>query len=170
MASMTFEPGIAVEDVTVVRGGHTALTDVTFDVGPGTLMGVLGPNGAGKSTLFDAIAGVLPVTKGTVTLRGAATPRSALAYVPQRAAINWVFPATVQDVVTMGCCNVGLFRRPGKKEREMVPGLSRTGRIVGAALVPDDPVVRRTASKGFYSPGIGPRGQRNSAGRGVQRR
>ena len=128
MATLTFDPEIAVKDVTVVRGGHKALTDVTFDVGPGTLMGVLGPNGAGKSTLFDAIAGVLPVTNGTVTLRGAATPRGALAYVPQRAAINWAFPATVQDVVTMGCCNVGLFGRPGKRERERVRAcLGRVG-------------------------------------------
>ncbi len=120
MAKMTFEPGISVEDVTVVRGGHTALTDVTFEVGPGTLMGVLGPNGAGKSTLFDAIAGVLPITQGSVTLRGEATKKGALAYVPQRDSINWVFPATVQDVVTMGCCNVGLFRRPSKRDRELV--------------------------------------------------
>ena len=79
MAMMTFNPEIAVEDVTVVRGGHKALTDVTFDVKPGTLMGVLGPNGAGKSTLFDVIAGVLQTTEGRVTMRGAATPRGALA-------------------------------------------------------------------------------------------
>ena len=115
-----FEPGITVKDLTVVRGGHTALTDVTFDVGPGTLMGVLGPNGAGKSTLFDAIAGVLPITQGTVDLHGAEARKGALAYVPQRDSINWVFPATVQDVVTMGRCNVGLFRHPGKRDREMV--------------------------------------------------
>ena len=117
---MTFEPGITVEDVSVVRGGHQALTDVTFEVGPGTLMGVLGPNGAGKSTLFDAIAGVLPVSRGTVTLWGAATNRGALAYVPQRDSINWVFPASVQDVVTMGCCHMGICRRPGKRDRELV--------------------------------------------------
>ena len=61
-----FEAGITIEDLTVVRGGHMALTDVTFEVGPGVLMGVLGPNGAGKSTLFDAIARVLPITQGTV--------------------------------------------------------------------------------------------------------
>ena len=128
MAMMTFNPEIAVEDVTVVRGGHKALTEVTFDVKPGTLMGVLGPNGAGKSTLFDVIAGVLQTTEGRVTMRGAATPRGSLAYVPQRAAINWIFPATVQDVVTMGCCNVGLFSRPGKREKEMVRScLGRVG-------------------------------------------
>ena len=115
-----FEAGITIEDLTVVRGGHMALTDVTFEVGPGVLMGVLGPNGAGKSTLFDAIAKVLPITQGTVDLHGAEARKGALAYVPQRDSINWVFPATVQDVVTMGCCNVGLFRRPGKRDREMV--------------------------------------------------
>ncbi len=114
-------PGISVKDVTVVRGGHTALSDVTFDVGPGVLMGVLGPNGAGKSTLFDAVAGVLPVVKGTVDLHGAAARKGALAYVPQRDSINWVFPATVHDVVMMGRSGkIGWFRQPGRRDREAV--------------------------------------------------
>ena len=121
-ASMTTsEPGITVENVTVVRGGHTALTDITFTVGAGTLLGVLGPNGAGKSTLFDAITGALPLTQGRVTLHGAAAQRGALAYVPQRDSINWTFPATVLDVVTMGRgWNIGWFRQPGRQDKEMV--------------------------------------------------
>ncbi len=120
MAKITSEPGIAVEDVTVERGGHVALTGITFEVGPGTLMGVLGPNGAGKSTLFDAITGLLPVAHGTLTLRGA-EGKGALAYVPQRDNINWRFPATVHDVVMMGRgSNLGWFRRPGKLDRKMV--------------------------------------------------
>ncbi len=117
---MAVDAGIAVKDVTVVRGGHTALTDVTFDVGEGTLMGVLGPNGAGKSTLFDAIAGVLPLARGTVDLYGDASRTGALAYVPQRDSINWRFPANVHDVVMMGCCRAGWFRQTGKKDRELV--------------------------------------------------
>ena len=109
------------EDVTVLRGGHTALTEVTFSVGPGTLMGVLGPNGAGKSTLFEAIVGLLPLAKGTVKLHGSANENGGVAYVPQRDKINWQFPATVQDVVTMGRgWNVGWFRQPGRGDREMV--------------------------------------------------
>ena len=112
---------ISVRDLTVVRGGHTALTDVSFEVGPSTLMGVLGPNGAGKSTLFGAIAGALPVTQGTVTLQGAAAQSGGLAYVPQRDSINWAFPATVLDVVTMGRFrNVGWFRQPSKRDRDLV--------------------------------------------------
>ncbi len=112
---------ISVEDLTVVRGGHVALTDVTFSVDEGTLMGVLGPNGSGKSTLFGAIAGTLPITKGSVRLHGAASEKGALAYVPQRDRINWAFPATVQDVVTMGRnWNIGWLRQPGRRDKEMV--------------------------------------------------
>ena len=77
---MTSEPSISVEDITVERGGHAALTGITFDLGPGTLMGILGPNGAGKSTLFDAIAGLLPVAHGTLRLTGTESS-GALAYV-----------------------------------------------------------------------------------------
>ena len=88
------EPGIVVTDASVERGGHLALTGITFEVGPGTLMGILGPNGAGKSTLFDAIVGLLPVAHGSLTVLGAER-RGALAYVPQRDSINWRFPATV---------------------------------------------------------------------------
>ena len=121
MVKTVNDPGISMEDVTVVRGGHTALTGVTFSVGPGTLMGVLGPNGAGKSTLFEAIVGLLPLAKGTVKLHGSANENGGVAYVPQRDKINWQFPATVQDVVTMGRgWNVGWFRQPGRRDREMV--------------------------------------------------
>ena len=44
-SSVSPEPGITADGVTVEREGHVALTDITFDVKKGTLMGVLGPNG-----------------------------------------------------------------------------------------------------------------------------
>ena len=115
------EAGISVSNVSVFRGGHKALADITFSVGAGTLMGVLGPNGAGKSSLFGAIAGTLPVSEGKVTLHGLAALRSGLAYVPQRDSINWVFPATVVDVVMMGRgWNIGWLRQPAREDKEMV--------------------------------------------------
>ena len=113
-------PEVSVDDITVMRGGHTALTGITFTVGPGTLMGVLGPNGSGKSTLFDAVAGLLPVAEGTVEVRGIER-NGALAYVPQQDNINWRFPATIYDVVMMGrCCNIGWLRRPSGDDKRMV--------------------------------------------------
>lgn len=119
--SMLAEAGISVSNVSVFRGGHKALSDITFSVGAGTLLGVLGPNGAGKSSLFGAIAGTLPVAEGEVTLHGLAALGSGLAYVPQRDSINWVFPATVTDVVMMGRgWNVGWLRQPAREDKEMV--------------------------------------------------
>ncbi len=121
-AKIASGPGLTVEGLTVEFGEHKTLSDVTFAVGPGTLMGVVGPNGAGKSTLFNAIAGLLPAQKGVVTIRGAEGRRSrALAYVPQRENVNWRFPVTVLDVVMMGrSCDLGWFRRPGRRDRELV--------------------------------------------------
>ncbi len=120
---------MSLQDVTIELGGHMALSNVTFDVDAGTLMGVVGPNGAGKSTLFNAIAGLLPVRRGQVTLNSVDQGRGALAYVPQRESVNWRFPVTVMDVVMMGrCCRLGWFRRPGKKDRELVTAcLGRVG-------------------------------------------
>ena len=120
---------MSLEDVTVELGGHMALNSVTFEVEAGTLMGVVGPNGAGKSTLFNAIAGLLPVRQGKVTLHSVDQGRGALAYVPQRESVNWRFPVTVMDVVMMGrCCRLGWFRRPGKRDRELVKAcLGRVG-------------------------------------------
>lgn len=121
MGSSPPEPGITVKEVTVERGGHTALSEVSFSVGPGTLLGVLGPNGAGKSTLFESIVGILPLKQGKVTLHGSAASDGGLAYVPQRDSVNWSFPATVLDVVTMGRWSSS-FRLwgSGKKDREQV--------------------------------------------------
>ena len=120
---------MSIHDMTVELGGNLALSNVTFDVDAGTLMGVVGPNGAGKSTLFNAIAGLLPVRQGKVTLHRVDQGSGALAYVPQRESVNWRFPVTVMDVVMMGrCCRLGWFRRPGKRDRELVHAcLGRVG-------------------------------------------
>ena len=120
---------MSLQGVTVEFGGHRALSNVTFDVDAGTLMGVVGPNGAGKSTLFSAIAGLLPVRQGMVTLHRGGQESGALAYVPQQESVNWRLPVTAMDVVMMGrCCRLGWFRRPGKRDREIVNAcLGRVG-------------------------------------------
>ena len=120
---------MSLQGVSVEVGGYLALSNVTFDVPAGTLMGVVGPNGAGKSTLFNAIAGLLPVLQGKVNLHRAGQESGGLAYVPQRESVNWRLPVTVMDVVMMGrCSRLGWFRRPGKRDREIVKAcLGRVG-------------------------------------------
>jgi ABC-2 type transport system ATP-binding protein len=78
---------VAVDGLTVVRGGTTALRDVRFALEPGTLTGLLGPSGAGKTTLMRAIVGVQVITAGTVTVlgqaAGSAPLRRCVGYVTQ---------------------------------------------------------------------------------------
>ena len=114
-------PSIVVDNLTVDRSGTRVLTDVSFEFGPGTLVGVVGPNGAGKSTLFEAISGRIPIHHGSATIR-AERPlnQGSIAYVPQRDSINWRIPVTVQDVVMMGRTNSrGWLRRHSRRDKEL---------------------------------------------------
>jgi len=47
-------------------GEQRALTDVSFDIRRGEILGLIGPNGSGKTTLLEAVAGLLPVETGHV--------------------------------------------------------------------------------------------------------
>ena len=61
---------LQVQDLTKRFGGLQALTDVTFDLAEGQILGLIGPNGAGKTTLFNVINGVYTPERGRVTFRG----------------------------------------------------------------------------------------------------
>jgi branched-chain amino acid transport system ATP-binding protein len=61
---------LEVRDVNKRFGGLQALTEVTFDLSAGEILGLIGPNGAGKTTLFNVINGVFPPNQGKVIFRG----------------------------------------------------------------------------------------------------
>jgi len=61
---------IEVEHLSKIYGSTSAITDVTFNVEPGEILGFLGPNGAGKTTTMRILAGYLPATEGTARVAG----------------------------------------------------------------------------------------------------
>jgi ABC-2 type transport system ATP-binding protein len=61
---------IEVEHLSKIYGSTPAISDVTFSVEPGEILGFLGPNGAGKTTTMRILAGYLPATKGTAKIAG----------------------------------------------------------------------------------------------------
>lgn len=112
---------LSVRDLTVSYDRKAVLWNVTLDVDAGRIVGIIGPNGAGKTTLIKALMGLVPLQSGRILINGKPLrrQRNAIGYVPQRESVDWDFPVTVRDVVLMGTYGrLGLFRRPGRKERE----------------------------------------------------
>ncbi|OIN86376.1 MAG: ABC transporter ATP-binding protein [Anaerolineae bacterium CG1_02_58_13] len=61
---------LQVQGVTKHFGGLLALSQVTFDLPEGQILGLIGPNGAGKTTLFNIINGVYKPDEGRIFFRG----------------------------------------------------------------------------------------------------
>jgi manganese/zinc/iron transport system ATP- binding protein len=122
---------IEAEDITIAYQDKPVVWDVDLRVPQGSMMAIVGPNGAGKSTLLKGLLGLIPLTAGQVSVFGEAyaKQRKKVAYVPQRTAVDWDFPTTVQDVVLMGTYGkLGWFKRPGKEEYyQAIEALEKVG-------------------------------------------
>ena len=102
--------------------GKFALKDFDVSVPVGVAMALVGPNGAGKSTLFKAICGLLPVRSGTIRVFGfpLGACHDRVVFLPQRSEIDWQFPVSVLDFVTMGrYVYLGWFSPKTKKDTDV---------------------------------------------------
>lgn len=95
---------VSIHDMTVAYHRKPVLWDIDFAARQGRLVGIVGPNGAGKSTLIKACLDLVPKASGSVAIYGKPfkKQRNLVGYVPQRESIDWDFPASALDVVTMG--------------------------------------------------------------------
>lgn len=116
-----FEPAIQVHDLTVAYRSQPVLWDIGLDLPEGQLIAIVGPNGAGKSTLLKAMLNLVRPITGWIKIFGKPYEqrRSWVGYVPQRESVDWDFPTSALDVVTMGLYGrLGWLRRPSRHHRE----------------------------------------------------
>mgnify|MGYP001476245312 CR=1 FL=1 len=109
---------VMVSKLSVDLKGRRVLSEIALAAAAGEVLGLIGPNGAGKSTLLRAMAGLLPVVAGKVTIAGKdlaglspAARAGHIAYLPQGREVRWAVP--VQTLVTLGRLpHRGLGARP----------------------------------------------------------
>ncbi len=119
--ALASESPLVVQGLTVSYGDKPAVFSLEFTIPPASMAAIVGPNGAGKSTVLKAILSIVPAVSGTITCFGRpiAEQRQHIAYVPQRASVDWDFPTSVIDVVLMGCYRkLGLFGFVTKSQRQ----------------------------------------------------
>ncbi|MDF5706566.1 MAG: ABC transporter ATP-binding protein [Nostoc sp. S4] len=136
---------IEVEHLSKIYGSTPAITDVTFSVEPGEILGLLGPNGAGKTTTMRILAGYLPATNGNARIAGYDVHENSLA-VRQRIGYLPETPPLYPDMTVEGFLHF-VARIKG------VPAGDRTNKVIAAIercnLQDKRRVIIRKLSKGY---------------------
>jgi len=117
---------LKVSNISCSLNGRKILQNISFDLFPGSFLGVVGPNGAGKTTLLRLISGLVLPDEGRILIEGEDVRllnrhklSQKLAMVPQNTYIS--FPFTAFEVVLMGRHPyIGRFDRERKEDLEKV--------------------------------------------------
>ncbi len=117
---------LEVKDLSFSYPDKSILHRITFNVEKGDFLCIIGTNGTGKSTLLKLILNILQATEGEIRLLGQPCDKfsdyAKIAYVSQKAtSFNRDFPATVEEIVTLGLYSQkGFMQRYTKEDREKV--------------------------------------------------
>jgi len=120
--------------VRVSFGSRRSLDGLNMALAPGDFWGLIGPNGAGKSTLLGLFNGLTRYKSGRVEVLGQPVTRATvskvrlkIAHVFQMIDIDPKMPLSVFEAVLAGTYGrLGLFRKPGNRERELARSALRT--------------------------------------------
>jgi ABC-type Mn2+/Zn2+ transport system ATPase subunit len=131
---------IELNEVTVQKAKGLLLDGISLGVSRNEFIGIIGPNGAGKTTLLNVIAG-FERFQGTLRLFGrhetwtrSRETRLRIGYVPQHFQIDPAFPIFALEAVMTGAIGrLGLFRSPGRPEREKAMRLMEMMRVAHLA-------------------------------------
>jgi branched-chain amino acid transport system ATP-binding protein len=139
---------LELQNITVRFGGLVALSDLSFHISSGEIVGLIGPNGAGKTTVFNVLTGVYKTSSGDVLFEG----KSILGRRPHE-----IFALGVSRTFQ----NIRLFSAMTAIENAMVARHCRSRRgVVGAIFRTrsqrrEEKAVREKALEGLEFMGVG---------------
>jgi zinc transport system ATP-binding protein len=111
-----------IDRLSYAYSGNLVLDNISFTIDEGDILGIIGPNGAGKTTLFSCMLGLLDDYTGTIKILGDDIKKKknskvfkSIGYIPQKKTIEQNFPATVEEIVSLGITTIG------KTSKEKIP-------------------------------------------------
>jgi zinc transport system ATP-binding protein len=98
---------VEIDGLSYSYAGSLVLDNISFSMDEGDLLGMIGPNGAGKTTLFGCMLGLVSDYTGTIKIFGQDVRKNSdalksIGYIQQKKAIEQNFPATVEEIVSLG--------------------------------------------------------------------
>ena len=131
---------IELQGLTVRKAKGLLLDGISLSISRSEFVGIIGPNGAGKTTLLNVIAGlerfegVLRLFGGREGWRRSRATRLRVGYVPQLFPIDPAFPILAAEAVMTGAIGrLGLFKYPGRQERDKAMRLMEMMRVAHLA-------------------------------------
>jgi zinc transport system ATP-binding protein len=111
---------VRLEDIWVQYNGTPVLANINLSINSNDFLGIIGPNGGGKTTMLKLILGLLPPSRGTITVLGKPPNQSRehIGYVAQFNLFDHDFPVNVLEVALMGrYSKTGLVRRYSQQDK-----------------------------------------------------
>lgn len=127
---------IEIDKLSYAYSGSLVLDNISFSINEGDLLGMIGPNGAGKTTLFSCMLGLLGGYTGTIKIFGQDIKNDgkalkSIGYIPQRKTIEQNFPATVEEIVSLGITSGKISKNKINSALDTVGLLDQKDRRVG---------------------------------------
>jgi len=104
---------VEIDRLSYAYSGNLVLDNISFTIDEGDILGIIGPNGAGKTTLFSCMLGLLDDYTGTIKILGEDIKKKnskvfkSIGYIQQKKTIEQNFPATVEEIVSLGITTTG---------------------------------------------------------------
>jgi zinc transport system ATP-binding protein len=104
---------VEINRLSYAYSGTLVLSNISFTIEEGDILGIIGPNGAGKTTLFSCMLGLRDDYTGTIKILGEEIKKKkskvfkSIGYIPQKNTVDQNFPATVEEIVSLGINVIG---------------------------------------------------------------